>query len=76
MPLIPSGQNYRAMRILTPRVFAGADAASLDFEWEHLGGGVVEFTPIITGEVSEYDWDFGDGSVHSSEETPTHDYGA
>lgn len=76
MALIPAGRHYDAMKILTPKIFAGREAASIDFDWEAVGAGVVEFTPIITGEAQEYDWDFGDGSAHSNETNPTHDYEA
>lgn len=76
MPLIASGPAYRAMRALTPRIFTGREAASLDFVWQDTGAGVIEFTPIITGEVTEYDWNFGDGSEHSTTESPSHDYEA
>ena len=75
MGIIIGGDHYRALKQMTPKIFAGAGAASVDFEWEHTGGGVVEFTPIVTGDIQEYDWGFGDGSEHSSEIEPTHDYG-
>lgn len=34
----------------------------------------VEFTDLSTGLVREYEWDFGDGSDHSFEQNPTHEY--
>lgn len=37
-------------------------------------GGSVEFTNTSIGEVISFDWDFGDGSAHSTEENPTHIY--
>lgn len=34
----------------------------------------VAFTDESTGTIESYDWDFGDGSAHSTEENPTHEY--
>ncbi len=34
----------------------------------------VNFTDESTGEITGWDWDFGDGSPHSSDQNPTHQY--
>jgi PKD repeat protein len=34
----------------------------------------VNFTDQSTGEIATWDWDFGDGTPHSSEQNPTHVY--
>jgi PKD repeat protein len=34
----------------------------------------LEFTPISTGNITKYLWDFGDGTARSSESTPVHTY--
>jgi len=34
----------------------------------------VDFTDQSTGTVDSWDWDFGDGSAHSTEQNPTHQY--
>jgi PKD repeat protein len=48
---------------------------SVDFDFEATSDTEVNFTSDVTGIVAEaYDWDFGDGSAHSSEANPTHDY--
>jgi hypothetical protein len=49
---------------------------TIDFTYENIGGNAFQFTPIITPvvPVDEYDWDFGDGSAHSNEESPIHNY--
>jgi hypothetical protein len=75
MPLI-SGPHYKALKQLTPKIFAGAGLASIDFSWIHQGEGIVAFTPIIKGDLQELEWDFGDESSHSNDELPIHDYGA
>jgi len=36
----------------------------------------VDFTDQSTGSVTSWDWDFGDGSAHSSAQNPTHEYTA
>jgi PKD repeat protein len=63
---LPSGQAWtRQLRI------------SVDFDYVVGVGGSVQFIPRITGVfINSYDWDFGDGSAHSSEVSPVHDYGA
>jgi serine protease len=34
----------------------------------------VNFTDLSTGEIDTWDWNFGDGSPHSSQQHPTHQY--
>ena len=34
----------------------------------------VQFTDASSGTISAYDWDFGDGSAHSSQQSPAHTY--
>jgi hypothetical protein len=67
----PAETSEEPWTVRNPGVF-------VDFEYEHLGGNEVKFTPIISGGwlVDSYEWDFGDGSAHSSEVSPVHDYGA
>jgi PKD repeat protein len=50
--------------------------AVVDFEASPLSGHaprLVDFTPIVEGDVATYEWDFGDGAT-SSEVAPTHVY--
>ncbi len=53
-------------------------AAGFDFELDCsvCGSKTVRFTDRTTGgtEPYQYDWDFGDGTPHSSEQDPTHSY--
>lgn len=35
---------------------------------------LVTFANTSTGEITSYDWDFGDGSEHSTDESPTHTF--
>jgi hypothetical protein len=67
----PENMDAEPWEIVNPNIF-------IDFDYEHVGGDEVLFTPLISGgwPVEEYDWDFGDGSAHSSEVSPVHDYGA
>lgn len=49
----------------------------VDFEYAIIGLGIVQFIPIIRGGIATgFDWDFGDGSEHSPEESPIHEYGS
>jgi hypothetical protein len=65
----PKIMDSEPWEILIPGVF-------VDFKYEYLGDNKVLFTPLINSPwpIDEYDWDFGDGSEHSNEESPTHDY--
>jgi PKD repeat protein len=36
----------------------------------------VDFTDESTGDITTWDWDFGDGSPHSGEQNPSHQYAA
>ena len=48
----------------------------IDFEATPLRGGtphLVDFTPIVEGDVAAYEWDFGDGAM-STEVAPAHIY--
>jgi PKD repeat protein len=47
----------------------------LDFSYENISGAVVAFLPTVL-DADTYDWNFGDGSEHSSEAEPSHDYEA
>jgi PKD repeat protein len=35
---------------------------------------IVQFTNLSTGNISDYEWDFGDGSTISTEQNPSHTY--
>jgi PKD repeat protein len=34
----------------------------------------VQFTDLSIGEITSWDWDFGDGSPHSTDQNPSHTY--
>jgi len=51
--------------------------ATADFSGTPLSGDApltVNFTDLSTGSPASWDWDFGDGSSHSTEQYPTHIY--
>jgi len=55
----------------------GPDPLAADFEADitsGLIGTTVSFTDLSTGGPAAWDWDFGDGSSHSTEQNPTHRY--
>lgn len=37
---------------------------------------MVQFTDASTGTIASYDWDFGDSSAHSTQQSPSHTYAA
>ena len=49
-------------------------ANEADFTYVVGEDGSVQFTNTSIGEVISFDWDFGDGSPHSTEENPEHTY--
>lgn len=56
--------------------YGGNDYLDFEIDFNYTAvGGVVSFIPNHL-DLDEYDWDFGDGSAHSREVSPVHDYGA
>ena len=69
--------NFSGAFVWHPLYLSGPQPPVADFSGTPLLGCaplVVDFTDLSTGVPTSWDWDFGDGSAHSSVQNPTHTY--